>query len=421
MLALTRTTLCWVFALAALSFAGPVAAQNVDYSVDAIDTYPGALELLPFRISTDAQLNAFDVAVTYGAGLEVTDVNTLGSVIANTTPETFLIDLGQPGVATASVVLDSIAPFDSFVQVGIDSRVLNFVVEVDAALPLGAQLPVTLTNGVGVPAISNVAAAAGVAVTPASLTDGLVTIASLNTIMFADTTAAPGDQGHLVDLLVDNAADMDGFSAVGTFDAAFVQLQDFIVTNTITDMVGAEYVESIVDNTAGEFIIGVILDLMPPFDQQTIPSTGQPLAVGSFVFDILPAAAAVPEVDLAFVNNIGLPPVQNVFVFDQRAIFPEQQDGVIEMLAPPVFLRGDANNDGVVDISDGVVIALFAASMWTADVCLVALDTNDNSLVDLADAVYALMFLFQAGPVIPVPYPVPGIDPTDPFALPCDL
>lgn len=421
MLKHSRWTLCWVLAAAAFGLTTPVAAQTVDYSIESVDTYPGALELVPFRIANDARLNAFDMAVTYGAGALVTDVNLLGSVLANTSTEVFVVDLATPGVVTASMVLDSTPPFDTFLQAGTPRRVLNLVFDLEPTLPLGSQLTVGFANGVGTPPVSNVAQASGVAVVPATLTDGVITISTLNTISFADTTAAPGDLGHLVDVLVDNADDMDGFSAVGTFEASYVQLQDFIVTNTITDMVGAEYVESIIDNTTGEFIVGVILDLMPPFDQQRIPATGQPLAVGSLVFDVLPAAANVTTVNLSFIDNLGVPPVQNVFVFNQRAIFPERQAGEIELLAPPVFLRGDANNDSRVDISDGVVIALYAASMWAPDVCLAALDTNDNSLVDLADAVYALMFLFQAGPVIPAPYPVAGVDPTDPFALPCDL
>ena len=75
------------------------------------------------------------------------------------------------------------------------------------------------------------------------------------------------------------------------------------------------------------------------------------------------------------------------------------------------FLRADANGDGVVDIADAVVILnyLFGSD---AVPCLIALDVNDDELVNVADTIYLLMGLFNGGALPSAPYPDCGIDPT---------
>ncbi|HAK96083.1 MAG TPA: hypothetical protein DCM87_14090, partial [Planctomycetes bacterium] len=44
--------------------------------------------------------------------------------------------------------------------------------------------------------------------------------------------------------------------------------------------------------------------------------------------------------------------------------------------------------------------------------CLDACDSNDDGVVDLADVVNTLRWLFKQGPIIPMPYPMRGIDTT---------
>ena len=83
---------------------------------------------------------------------------------------------------------------------------------------------------------------------------------------------------------------------------------------------------------------------------------------------------------------------------------------------PPVlgqgFVRGDANGDGRLDVSDAVKMlrVLFAG---VATDCEDALDANDDGTMDIADAVYVLAYLFGGGTEIPAPFPAPGEDPTD--------
>ncbi len=85
----------------------------------------------------------------------------------------------------------------------------------------------------------------------------------------------------------------------------------------------------------------------------------------------------------------------------------------------PLFVRGDTNLDGRVDISDPIltlgVLFLGDASPGCDD----AMDGDDSGIVDLSDSVYVLNFLFQGGAPIPAPFPDCGIDLTA-DAIGCD-
>ncbi len=88
-------------------------------------------------------------------------------------------------------------------------------------------------------------------------------------------------------------------------------------------------------------------------------------------------------------------------------------------LPEPQFLRGDANNDGRVNIGDTQYILdwLFRGSVPTP-VCLDATDTNDDGRITITDAIRILNFLFGGTENIPPPYPGRGTDPT-PDGLGC--
>jgi len=75
------------------------------------------------------------------------------------------------------------------------------------------------------------------------------------------------------------------------------------------------------------------------------------------------------------------------------------------------FLRGDANEDSRVDLSDAIYIleALFRGR--PLPFCPDTADTNDNGKLDLSDAVHLLQYLYQDG-TLPEPSSEQGFDPT---------
>jgi hypothetical protein len=82
------------------------------------------------------------------------------------------------------------------------------------------------------------------------------------------------------------------------------------------------------------------------------------------------------------------------------------------------FIRGDANHDTNCDLSDAVTI-LFSLfdSAFSALACQDAGDTNDDGVLDVADVVKLLNYLFGDGTPLPAPFPGCGIDPTDDLLL----
>ncbi|MFN0060865.1 MAG: galactose oxidase-like domain-containing protein [Planctomycetota bacterium] len=77
-----------------------------------------------------------------------------------------------------------------------------------------------------------------------------------------------------------------------------------------------------------------------------------------------------------------------------------------------LFVRGNVNGDGSVNIADAIAILSYLFGFAPAPVPIAAADSNDDGLVNIADAIYLLSFLFNGGPAPPPPFPVPGEDPT---------
>ncbi len=75
------------------------------------------------------------------------------------------------------------------------------------------------------------------------------------------------------------------------------------------------------------------------------------------------------------------------------------------------FIRGDANNNGKVDLIDSVYILNYLFQSGDEPSCLKTADANDDGVVNLGDAIKVLVVLFQGG-TMPQPYPNKGSDPT---------
>jgi hypothetical protein len=72
-----------------------------------------------------------------------------------------------------------------------------------------------------------------------------------------------------------------------------------------------------------------------------------------------------------------------------------------------VYLRGEVNGDGRVDISDAVALLniLFGGGSVPAPTPCDRADTNSDGVVNIADATYLLNHLFSGGPPPAYPYP----------------
>jgi hypothetical protein len=84
------------------------------------------------------------------------------------------------------------------------------------------------------------------------------------------------------------------------------------------------------------------------------------------------------------------------------------------------FLRGDANADGIISLSDVIAVRRYLFAGVDGLGCLDAADADDDGTINLGDAVVLLNNLFGARGltgdnwlnILPEPYPVSGQDPT---------
>ncbi len=83
-----------------------------------------------------------------------------------------------------------------------------------------------------------------------------------------------------------------------------------------------------------------------------------------------------------------------------------------DLPAATQFIRGDANSDGVVNITDGVFVLNFLFLGRTTPPCREASDANADGDVNITDGVFLLNFLFAGGPEPPAPFGECGTDPT---------
>jgi hypothetical protein len=84
--------------------------------------------------------------------------------------------------------------------------------------------------------------------------------------------------------------------------------------------------------------------------------------------------------------------------------------GAPAQVGPGTFLRGDANLDADIDVSDavGTLSHLFLGAPPLA--CDDAADSDDNGSVEITDAIRTLVHLFLGGPAPELPFPEPDRD-----------
>jgi len=79
-------------------------------------------------------------------------------------------------------------------------------------------------------------------------------------------------------------------------------------------------------------------------------------------------------------------------------------------LLGPTFQRGDANSDGLLDLSDGVSLLSYLFLSGESLTCLDSADSDDSGELDLTDAIYLLDYLFLGGSPPRAPFSECGRD-----------
>ena len=203
-----------------------------------------------------------------------------------------------------------------------------------------------------------------------------------------------------------------------------LQIEEVTISGTgIEDLVGpAGFVLFEITSGPGNegFTAQVELDAAPPW---AIPPPDQEIArVRYHVKPILDPALVGARIDAKIAFR---PSLQGSGGSVRNEVFPagllSTEDLLLRVAVLPqaAFLRGDANGDGGVDLTDALSIIFFLFE-GLEGICEEAGNSNDDVHLDLTDAIFTLGRLFLVPAPFPDPFPACGEDPTLP-SLECEL
>ena len=97
----------------------------------------------------------------------------------------------------------------------------------------------------------------------------------------------------------------------------------------------------------------------------------------------------------------------------------------VTVTCPALFIRGDANGNGTINIGDPYWLLLYLFNVNNSSLgelnCKDAADANDDEVIDVSDAVFLYYALIGGGVPPQAPWPNCGEDPTGlPGSLSCD-
>ena len=186
------------------------------------------------------------------------------------------------------------------------------------------------------------------------------------------------------------------------------------------------------DGSVKGVVVGVVIELSEP-GTEVLDVGGDAVHIDTLVFrsgKVLAPGSDPETTTLSFVNEVigdtdDRDAIEILFVQNETgfpADFSSTKDIVLNApddVPNPLFRRGDANNDGGVDYTDGIWIIREQFYEGPESACAAAADANDDgNNGDLADAIYLIRFYLQpdlsAGddlfPAPPAPFPNCGRD-----------
>ena len=434
----------------ALSIAPPPPATLTIENGVADSSGNGAVRIL---LENAGDTQGFVLSVGHTAGEVTLDSIDLNGTATESAGAEFVVSDVYADGGTIGVVLDFNAPFDGqTIAAGANIHIANYnysdTVEVyieGEAAPADQIAALTFVDGVyGSPALNNVVVTGGLSIGPdlvnGNFTTAPVAIPAEDTELwveadFADTgnNAYQGQSGDLCFFYADADDNIQGFTMTLCFDCNLEIGSEWDYRGSIVEQVGVEYLAVQVDSDPSdgdgcELVIAILMDALPPFEGQTLPQTAE-LNEGRLLIGCLPitvGANAPCETDLMIewcndINGTGTVNLYNNAVIDFDSIQNyARNDGSVYVVPEEIFQRGDCNSDDKVDLADSATMLANQFNGYEI-LCPDACDSNDDGLLNMADSVYLLNWLFKFGPIPTAPGPFnDGVDPTDDGLPTCD-
>lgn len=263
----------------------------------------------------------------------------------------------------------------------------------------------------------------------------LVAILSISGITLAedlmwieDTTAIPGSQAELI-VNLDNDYHIQGFQCAISWDSNVFSHVDENTTGLDIEILMSPFNVEFFTSTHNDQLepgIGwaacaAIFDFSPPFGGQMMaPGNGN--SIVRFQLSVVADNALVGSCsEITPVNGLGQPVIHNVLTIDGISTLPNLQAGTVCFVNAQSFLRGDANDDGVLNLADAIFMINYFFADGFGPTCNSAADPNGDFAVDIGDVIYLINHQFLDGAQPVSPWPGCGADPAGESGLGCDL
>ncbi len=225
-------------------------------------------------------------------------------------------------------------------------------------------------------------------------------------VSLEDVVVAPGQSG-IVRALLTNEEPVEGYTLTVRFPQDLIELESLAPSGPAAE---AEFVIPQIDNDNGEALLGVIIEMLPPFLLPDI-APGQDQEIALLAFRALPGAPAG-----TYTVRCDEAPIQEKvtdLVVDSTTVYPETHPGSITVrdTTAMTFIRGDVDGSGTIDAADRTALLSYLLSNGAEPPCLDAADANDDGGLDVADA-FSIVSYLEGGDPPPPPFPDAGTDPT---------
>ena len=207
----------------------------------------------------------------------------------------------------------------------------------------------------------------------------------------------------------------------GVFDPEVLEMQGCSLLGTPSVRLRPEVWECNIFESS--FEIGCLYDFTPPIDGRALPP-GDDHILTNLIFTVASEGSEETITRIDLINDREQSPILNIFTVNNRSKIPVMTGSTVTVYPEDhpeqLFIRGDINFTGNVDITDAIYLLSFLFLGFEDPECLDTADTLDEGRINISSPIYLLNFLFTGGPAPRVPYPSPGLDPTPDDAFHCE-
>ena len=284
------------------------------------------------------------------------------------------------------------------------------MVTIDYTIAGSSDTNIDYCDSLGAPPVNTVVVVGGASLAP-STSGAVVDVINPNQLSASGGTAVLGDAASTTVTFNNvNYPDIDAVQINLSYDNTILS-----PASVDADFAFETFLVQDFSGNGGEIVMGGLADITPPLDG-LIPS-----GAATDLFTVTWNTDAEGTSALSFPQSAGTPSQDLLFVAGQSNVeTPTLIDGSLTVVNFNQFLRSDCNNDGTVNIADGVYGINYLFQGGAAPACNDACDSNDDGAIDAADMIYIFNYRFLEGPAPLAPFPSADLDPTPGDGLGCD-